>query len=246
MTNFLSPVDPVFFLHHANMDRLWDVWIRKQKSLKQPYLPGSRDRKALSDEPFLFFVDAKGQPVLNGNAGDYLSTDRFDYEYDRAGFGEDLIGSATTKLVAQAAPPVPTARITGNAASVDLPAAIRPRQSTAVESPRPLVTQITVQRPPADSGVRQFRVFVGAPPDAAKLNADSSSYVGTIGFFGPQMAGMHMSNEATFSVPVPPQHPALAAPAPSAARENVTVRIVPVGGGKDPGPVLRAVSFGRL
>lgn len=25
MTNFLSPLDPIFYLHHANMDRLWDV-----------------------------------------------------------------------------------------------------------------------------------------------------------------------------------------------------------------------------
>jgi len=25
MTNFRSPLDPIFFLHHANIDRLWDV-----------------------------------------------------------------------------------------------------------------------------------------------------------------------------------------------------------------------------
>jgi tyrosinase len=246
MTNFLSPVDPVFFLHHANMDRLWDVWSRKQKSLKQPYLPEGSDRKALSDEPFLFFVDGKGQPVLNGKASDYLSTDRFGYEYDRAGFGEDLIGSPTTKLVAQAAPSVAAARITGNTASVDLPAASRPQQGAAAETPRPLVAQITVARPSADSGVRQFRVFAGAPSESANLGTDSPSYVGTIGFFGPQMAGMHMSSEATFSIPVPAQHSTLATPAPTATRATVSVQVVPVGGGKAPGPVLKAVSFSRL
>ncbi len=58
MTNFLSPVDPIFFLHHANMDRLWDVWVRKQQSFKQPYLPEGKDLDLLSKEPFLFFVDA--------------------------------------------------------------------------------------------------------------------------------------------------------------------------------------------
>src|SRR6202000_3351134 len=86
MTNFLSPVDPVFFLHHANMDRLWDVWTRKQQSLKQPYLPPAPDLKTLSDEPFLFYVDGKGNYITNGKAGDYLSTDVFEYDYAR-GFG---------------------------------------------------------------------------------------------------------------------------------------------------------------
>ena len=73
MTNFLSPVDPIFFLHHANMDRLWDVWTRKQKALNLPYLPPQPDLKTLSDEPFLFYVDDKGNYVTNGKAGDYLA-----------------------------------------------------------------------------------------------------------------------------------------------------------------------------
>jgi tyrosinase len=60
MTNFLSPVDPVFFLHHANIDRLWDVWTRKQKRLNLPYLPKGQDMEALSNEPFLFYVNGKG------------------------------------------------------------------------------------------------------------------------------------------------------------------------------------------
>ena len=63
MTNFLSPVDPIFFLHHSNMDRLWDVWTRKQKALNLPYLPPQPDLKTLSDEPFLFFVDGQGKYV---------------------------------------------------------------------------------------------------------------------------------------------------------------------------------------
>src|SRR5580704_4485124 len=75
MTNFLSPIDPIFFLHHANMDRLWDVWTRKQQRLNLPYLPSGQDLQTLSDEPFLFYADGKGGYVSPSKAGDYLSTD---------------------------------------------------------------------------------------------------------------------------------------------------------------------------
>ena len=26
MATFMSPLDPIFWLHHANIDRLWEVW----------------------------------------------------------------------------------------------------------------------------------------------------------------------------------------------------------------------------
>ena len=82
---------------------------------------------------------------MNGKAGDYLSMDRFNYGYDRAGTGENLIG--TPKLVAEAAAPVAAAKIAGNGTSVELPAAILPQGRTAVEIPRPLMAQVTLRRP---------------------------------------------------------------------------------------------------
>lgn len=93
MTNFLSPVDPIFFLHHSNMDRLWDVWTRKQKLLGLPYLPTGQDLKTLSEEPFLFYVNGSGSYVGPSVAGEYFSTERFDYRYD-SGFGEELTVAA--------------------------------------------------------------------------------------------------------------------------------------------------------
>ena len=91
MTNFLSPVDPIFFLHHSNIDRLWDVWTRKQQGFGLPILPSGADLKTLSDEPFLFYVDGKGNPIgPNSKAGDYLSTDVFQYDYE-PGSGEEVV-----------------------------------------------------------------------------------------------------------------------------------------------------------
>jgi tyrosinase len=244
MTNFLSPVDPIFFLHHANMDRLWDVWTRKQKVLGQPYLPTGDDLKTLSDEQFLFFVDAGGHYVLNGKAGDYLATDRFDYDYDDKGFGEDLTKPEVAKLTTQKAP-VAAAQVSANRASVVVPAAtLQGRGSTDI--PRPLMAQVTLARPQGTSSVRQFRVFVGAPPDATDLGVDSPYYAGTVGFFGPQMPGMNMSHDATFAVPLHPTLRAVATPlAVGAQNANLAISVTPING-EGTAPVLKAVSIGAL
>ena len=217
------------------------AWTRLQISLKRPYLPPQKDIEDLSKEPFLFYADDKRGHVVNGKAGDYLSMDRFNYGYDRAGTGENLIG--TPKLVAEAAAPVAAAKIAGNATSVELPAAILPQGRTAVEIPRPLMAQVTLRRP---AETRQFRVFVGAPADATNLGTDNPYYAGTVVFFGPPMAGMQMSHEAAFAVPLPSRLPVFAAPiAATETRANLAVTVAPAGG-KETEPVLQAVSIGRL
>lgn len=98
----LSPVDPLFYLHHANIDRLWDVWTRKQQARRYPILPDGypaqpgdpvsqgSDYDIWSRERFLFFVDAKGNPVGKTRAGDYAGIGDFNYEY-QAGSGEEVI-----------------------------------------------------------------------------------------------------------------------------------------------------------
>ena len=108
MVDMLSSIDPLFYLHHANIDRLWDVWTRKQARLSLSIAPdGYALRTTLADkyksaaekatdyykwarEPFLFFIDAKGVKVTKVKAGDYLSIGDFNYDY-QPGSGEDAI-----------------------------------------------------------------------------------------------------------------------------------------------------------
>ncbi|MFP5247085.1 MAG: tyrosinase family protein, partial [Thermoanaerobaculia bacterium] len=119
MTNFLSPVDPIFFLHHANMDRLWDIWTRKQKRLGLPYLPTGQDLETLSTEPFLFYVNGQGNYVGPSQAGDYLSTERFNYDY--APPTRDLqLPAATAARTSQPAMAV-KAEMQGDTAMVTIP-----------------------------------------------------------------------------------------------------------------------------
>lgn len=80
MGNFLSPVDPIFFMHHANLDRLWEVWHAKQTRDNLPTEPQDGLDKWKS-EPFLFYVDENGQSVEKNRAGDYVHVGDFDYGY---------------------------------------------------------------------------------------------------------------------------------------------------------------------
>jgi tyrosinase len=49
-----SPNDPVFFLHHANVDRLWGVWQRMHPQA-EPYLPVGAGTKYEEDKPMPVF-----------------------------------------------------------------------------------------------------------------------------------------------------------------------------------------------
>lgn len=57
MGNFIgAPLDPIFWLHHCNIDRLWEVWIARDTTHKNPVDP---DWLTTSFD----FHDAKGNPV---------------------------------------------------------------------------------------------------------------------------------------------------------------------------------------
>jgi tyrosinase len=241
MTNFLSTVDPIFFLHHANMDRLWDVWTRKQQALKLPYLPTGQDLQTLSSEPFLFFVDGNGNPVA-GKGGDYLSTDVFDYDY-APGSGEDVIQPSTAAVAGVAAAIKGTVKT--NVGSAVLPRA-RIDAHLADAAARPLVAEVTFPRPGGISTTREFDVLVNAPADVTRVAADSPYYAGTIAFFGPMMPGMKMSMDATFAVPLPKRPEAfreLGAAPGNANAATLNIRVVPSHGQGGPAPALKGLSI---
>ncbi len=243
MTNFLSPVDPIFFLHHANIDRLWDVWTRKQKGFGLPILPNGADLKTLSDEPFLFYVDGKGNPIgPNSKAGDYLSTDVFQYDYE-PGSGEEVVPVAPTA----AAPPKTSgarvqATVRGNTATLAVPRAAVQAHLADTQA-HPLMAAITLPRPGGLSTARAFDVLVNAPADMKQAAPDSPYFGGTVAFFGPMMPGMRMAMDTTFAVPLPKALPAFTAmgAAPSA---TLNIRMVPARGQPGPTPTLRAVAVG--
>ncbi|MET4729482.1 tyrosinase [Lysobacter enzymogenes] len=225
MTNFLSPVDPIFFLHHANMDRLWDVWTRKQLAHGRPILPEGDQAKAFMDEPFLFYVDADGKPVGPSTAGQYVDQRRFDYDYGPGGYEGFSFDAADRRRRLGASAEV-DGQLHAGAASLALPAAtVRDHQDDAA----PLIAEITMERPDELALTREFDVLVNAPDDVTGASADSPYYAGTLAFFGPTMPGMQMSHNTTFALPLPKTLRALTQAANAKSAAQLNIRVVPAG-----------------
>jgi tyrosinase len=209
MQDLMSPVDPIFFLHHSNMDRLWDVWTRKQQNRGLPTLPDGyltnppaegTDYYRWSTEPFLFFVDAQGQPVAQKTAGDYASIGRFNYEY-QPGSGEDVVP------VPPSPRPAPQTRVFAGTEIAGDPASRMPKgfsfvipaallQPTASHDDPSLIAKVTAEMPVRHHAGR-LRLFVNAPA-GGDPGTRSPSYAGSFVMFSHRTS----TGEFTFTLPL--------------------------------------------
>jgi tyrosinase len=205
MNNFLSPVDPIFFLHHANLDRLWDVWTRKQQLLGLPVLPsGVELRTDLPDEqksaeekntdyyrwarePVLFFVDSKGREVTRTRAEDYAWMSAFDYDYE-PGSGEEVVRWAGSqprpRLAARRVYPgkVQSRLVTGTkaaSATVQLPASSIGQAGSMGST---LVANVTLNF--SERTCDAFVVILNGPEDPTQVEPGSPFYLAIITMIG--------------------------------------------------------------
>jgi tyrosinase len=222
MVQFYSPVDPIFFLHHGNLDRLWDVWTRRQTALGRPALPQGADLDTWSNEQFRFFTNAQSQPVTQTKCGSYTTPKAFDYDYS-PGTGEDQVPAAGPAVAATQPPQVFSGAVVSQqiglakaaGGTVRVPA---PSLQAAAADAGPRVAEITLNLSHQDLG-RRFRVLVSPTPGAAPVSA------GAITVFGHPHHG-----PVTFTVPLPDN---LAA-AGATGEVPLDIRVVPIGNSTQP------------
>lgn len=71
MSNGLSSLDPVFWLHHCNIDRIWAEWEAARNVSSDP-----------GNSYANHFIDENRKPVQNANSTGAIQLSNFDYTYD--------------------------------------------------------------------------------------------------------------------------------------------------------------------
>jgi tyrosinase len=192
MSDFLSPVDPIFFLHHTNIDRLWDVWTRRQEAPPPPQLALPEKGDDLSwwqDEQFLFFSDENGEPVFNATVKDYKAMSFFNYDYE-PGKGEHMV-PLVPKVIAKA--PSATQSFSALIRTEGVAGGVAEVPGDLLRPPGPdepgNVTGVTLNLRRADRG-RRFQVLVSAP-------GSKPIVAGMITVLGP------LTGDTTYTIPIP-------------------------------------------
>lgn len=192
MAGFMSPVDPVFWLHHANVDRLWWLWQKRNPTTRG--LPTAQQGLARwLAEPYQFFFDAAGNPAPAKGA-DFISSEALGVTYG-PGFGDNL---PVQPFVAASAPAqAPRVELGAGLAGTQALALRKGREVSARQAVAPsvlaassgaenapaLIARIAIV-PPADTRLTTVDVFINHSGLGPNTPIDDPHYVTTISFFG--------------------------------------------------------------
>ena len=195
--------DPIFWLHHANIDRIWAVWNEREKK-------ANPSENGWLNHPFEFF-DAAGNQVAR-TCGEATKIELLDYTYDPNPAGN--VGEVTPepeptpsgepplepKFVGATEKPVP---LVGD--SVEVPVEIDPKareevlQSADPEDPRHLYINVEDIRGEETPGI-VYAMYLNLP-DEPSADADyDQRYIGNLAFFGIERTNEPNGDEAPHSM----------------------------------------------
>jgi hypothetical protein len=214
MSELLAPVDPIFWLHHANVDRLWDIWATRERRAGRTAMP--EDAASWTNEPFLFFADPSN-PAGEATPARYLDASTLGYRYGD-GFGDEILRASRepeapepraqeadaqtfegetvraalrTDAEASAAVRVPNtllvaARTPGGPTSRGSPGIQASFNAAAPRDQRQLVARVSLVPPPSARSVRVL-FFLNCPYLSPETPLSDPHYVGSVTFFGAHM-----------------------------------------------------------
>lgn len=202
-----AALDPIFWLHHCNIDRLWNAWLALKGGRIDP-LGGSAADKDWQNRKFLFF-DENGSQVMMTGCQILRAQDQLGHRYE----GEpaqvnlackpkivipDWLKNLVLELPPFHLPPQPDPPPW----EIDV-RQVRDRLLTLAKEPSTDVTlDLSVE---ADVQPKvYYEVYAGAPKDA-RLDAKSPFYIGNLALFAHGIRGGHQHGElrpAQFSFPL--------------------------------------------
>ncbi len=232
MGTYLSPLDPIFWLHHCNIDRLWASWagLHGNAVPSQP-LWGSHNLGT--------YYDPKQKKQVTVPTSDTKNAAQFNAVYDRLetlaarprpvspqlqsfvmGLKGELPRSAGPQAIFSEAVPAPATR--GGTAMIF---SVKPeqRQQTLLRSANAETFLLIEGLPKPGNLTTAFRVFLNTKEVGPSTPVSSPGYAGSIAFFGDGEHAGH-GGQRTFILDVATPLSALG-PASSA---NVDVALLPV------------------
>lgn len=232
---FTAAQDPIFWLHHANIDRLWDKWLRQGSSRANP-----TGNSAWMNTSFTFY-DENGKAVSMKGSQIVDMVSQLNYRYD------DMPASLATTLAQM----VPEAQVQprtrqqteflkinnvdtkGERTELSLGKTTTNRLNDAVSSVARsstlstdgqqivlLLSGITYNKAPRGT----FEVYINQPK-GVEPEFDSPYYAGNIGLFGFMMShgGMSMGDGGSVSLDITNTIRNLAAKNVDLSQINVTI-----------------------
>jgi hypothetical protein len=192
MATWMSPLDPIFWLHHANVDRLWSQWNQRfANTANTTWL-----NHVFSDN----FVRPNGSnvsPVVK----ELLDTRTLGYRYDTDPSDDTTAAriDSTVKLLGAVSNTASAAL--GQALSVPIDGGIPADLATALRRSPGAVTNNALRiriegLSDATAGATRIRVFLNCAYLSPETPIEDPHYVGTVAFF-PHGPG-HGSEPTTF------------------------------------------------
>jgi tyrosinase len=222
MGAFFSPLDPIFWLHHANIDRLWTMWQRRNPKI----LPPNNWRTFMI--PANMFFDGQGKPASQIACGALERAEALGYTYEAVPNQEQQLLLALLSqqlsdfsITTSTSSPDATTRTTFKAdakgenrtndrifAAIDVdikPQELPPaqflalRQASLLPGPEPVVAHLSLANLPAVPDAR-YRVFINCDYLTPGVRRADPSYVTTVSLFGLTHGGDHHSGTAVVKV----------------------------------------------
>lgn len=199
MSNVRSAAqDPIFWLHHCNIDRLWNVWLAQGDGRTLPV-----DDRSWTDERFTFFDEDRNEVQLS-NCEILRAAAQLNYVYEDEPPQVELTCGARSRSrvvkrkealmerTARSAVIIP-AGSSVTATQLDVRSVLERMERVLKSGQQDLVLDLT-NVVAEDQPDVYFEVYVGLPKRAMP-RPDSPHYVGNIVFFGEGIRGEHHHGE---------------------------------------------------